>query len=135
MHRILLLFLFSFQSYFAFSQPEPCGPDPATTSTCLEACVICDIDGFTGTNDTPLGGQGFDEFCTTEYNRMGYIAFIAGTENLEIQVTVTNCIGFSGLEVGIFESADCENFSAVTFCDTDIPSNASVLFVIGPLMY
>ncbi len=128
MQRILYLFLFLLTSNLAFSQPEPCGPTPATTSTCLEACVICDIDGFTGTNDTPVGGQGFDEFCTTQYNRMGYIAFIAGTVDLEIQVTVTNCVGFSGLEVGIFESFDCENFTQITFCDTDIPSNASVIF-------
>ncbi|MDG1433508.1 MAG: gliding motility-associated C-terminal domain-containing protein [Saprospiraceae bacterium] len=126
--RIFWLLLFMLTCILAISQPEPCGPNPATTSTCLEACAICDIDGFTGTNNTSQGGQGFNEFCTTQYNRMGYIAFIAGTEDLEIQVTVTNCMGFSGLEVGIFESFDCENFSAVTFCDTDIPSNASVIF-------
>ena len=89
-HRILYLFLLLLTSNLAFTQPEPCGPNPTTTSTCLEACVICDIDGFTGTNDTPIGGQGFNEFCTTEYNRMGYIAFIAGTVDLEIQVTVTS---------------------------------------------
>ena len=126
MQRQLFIFLFSLITYHAFAQPAPCGPDPEMTPTCLEACVICDIDGFTGRNTSTVMGQGFTGFCTTQYNRMAYIAFIAGTEDLDIEFTVTNCTIDWGLEVGIFESFDCETFSAVTICDTDVQPNSTI---------
>ena len=124
------------------AQPQVCGEVAAMTSFCADACVICDIDGFTGINDLTAEGQGFDEFCTTQYNNMQYIAFIAGTEDLTIQVDVGTCVGGLGsLEVGFFQSSDCENFIAITDCDTDIPSNASTVFsnfdplVVGQYYY
>ena len=111
------------------SQPAQCGDNPQMTSTCAEACVICDIDGFTGVNNLTAMGQGFNEFCTTEYNNMQYIAFIAGSTNLRIRVDVGSCAGgLNSLEVGFFDSPDCENFSQITICDTDIPANSSQEF-------
>lgn len=127
MQRILLLFFFISINNFAFAQPDPCGSDPAMTPTCLEACVICDIDGFTGRNTSTIQGQGFNNFCTTMFNRMAYIAFIAGTEDLEIEFEVSNCTINWGLEVGIFESFDCETFTPVTICDTDVQPNTSII--------
>ena len=110
-----------------WAQPEPCGVD-AMTSTCLDACVVCDIDGFTGTNNLSIQGQTFPGFCTTIYHNMSYIAFIAGTENLTLSVTVTNCTINRGLEIGIFESLDCETFTAMTDCNTDVAPNATATF-------
>ena len=120
LQKFYLLILFSFISAFSFAQPEPCGSDPAMTSTCLEACAICDIDGFTGRNDLTIQGQGFPIFCTTQFHNMSYIAFIAGTEDLTIQVTVTNCTINWGLEIGIFESFDCQNFNPISVCNTAV---------------
>lgn len=124
------------------AQPEPCGPDADMTSFCIDACVICDIDGFTGINNLTAQGQGFPEFCTIDYDNMQYIAFVAGTENLTIRVDVGTCTGgLNSLEVGFFESFDCENFVPVTDCDTDIPSNTSQTFsnnvplVVGQYYY
>ena len=129
MKRLSFLILFSFLYFISFAQPAPCGSDPAMTSTCLDACVICDIDGFTGRNDLTSQGQGFQNFCTTQFNLMSYIAFIAGTVDLEIQVTVTNCVFPNlGLEIGLFESFDCQTFDAVSFCDTDVEPNTTVTF-------
>ncbi len=110
------------------AQPEPCGPTPAMTSTCLDACVICDIDGFTGTNNLTVQGQTFPGFCTTMYHNMSYISFIAGTTDLSIEVEVTNCNINWGLEIGIFESNDCETFTAVTSCNTDVAPNSTAVF-------
>lgn len=111
------------------SQPEVCGPEADMTSFCADACVICDIDGFTGNNSLSAQGQGFPGFCTTQYNNMQYIAFIAGTTDLTISVDVGNCVGgLNSLEVGFFQSLDCENFVAITDCDTDIPANTSETF-------
>ncbi len=128
MKRLSFLILFSFLYIHSYAQPAPCGAEPAMTSTCADACVICDIDGFTGRNDLSTQGQGFNGFCTTQFNLMSYIAFIAGTEDLQIEVTVTNCTGPLGLEVGLFESFDCQNFEPVSFCDTDVAPNTTVTF-------
>lgn len=138
---LFLVLLFSFQ--YAFSQqPAPCVGTPQMSSFCADACVICDIDGFTGTNDLTAQGQGFPEFCTTVYNNMQYIAFIAGSEDISIRVDVTNCVGGNqSLEVGFFKSDDCENFTAITGCDTDILSGVSEVFnnteplIIGQYYY
>ena len=40
---------------------------------------------------------------------MSYISFIAGTENLTIEVTVTNCTINWGLEIGLFERVEDRN--------------------------
>ncbi len=109
--------------------PQPCGPIPEMTSFCSEACVICDIDGYTGVNDLTAQGQGFDEFCTSQWNNMQYISFIAGSVDLTIQVDVSNCIGGIGsLEVGFFQTEDCQTFIPITDCDTDIQSGENQVF-------
>ncbi len=130
---ILFILFFALSS---IGQPSPCGPTPAMTSTCATACVICDIDGFSGVNNLTAQGQGFSNFCTTQYNNMQYIAFIAGSVDLTIRVDVGNCSGgVQSLEVGFFESSDCENFTAITDCDTDIQSNDSQTFTnLTPLV-
>ncbi|MFT5266253.1 MAG: gliding motility-associated-like protein [Polaribacter sp.] len=124
---ILLLFLVGLQLP-AFAQPSPCAGNPAMASTCLDACVICDIDGFTGRNNLTAQGQTFPNFCTTTFHNMSYIAFIAGSVDLEIAVTVTNCTINWGLEIGFFESSDCQTFTSVTDCNTDVAPNTTVSF-------
>ncbi len=129
---VFCLFLFHTKTQ---AQPEPCGPDAAMTSFCIDACVVCDIDGFTGINNLTAQGQGFPQFCTIDYNNMQYISFVAGTVNLTIGVDVGTCMGgLNSLEVGFFESLDCETFVPITDCDTDIPSNTTQTFTnIVPL--
>ncbi len=127
MRRLILIIISVLTLHSIWAQPEPCGVD-AMTSTCLDACVVCDIDGFTGTNNLTVQGQTFPGFCTTIFHNMSYIAFIAGTENLTLSVTVTNCTINRGLEIGIFESLDCESFTAMTDCNTDVAPNATATF-------
>lgn len=110
------------------AQPSPCGPMPAMTSTCQTSCIICDIDGFTGINDSNITGQAPPGFCTTQVHHMQWIAFIAGTTNLTIELEVFNCRSNNGLEVGIYEAIDCNNYRQVTDCDTDIRPNTKRIF-------
>lgn len=126
--RKLIFILFLVVSGKSFAQPAPCIGTPAMTSNCLDACVICDIDGFTGTNNLSIQGQTFPGFCTTMYHNMSYIAFIAGTTDLTIQVTVSNCNINWGLEIGFFESQDCQTFNPISDCDTDVQPGTSVVF-------
>lgn len=118
-----------------WAQPQPCGPNAAMTSTCAQACIICDIDGFTGINNSSVQGQAPPGFCTTQVHHMQWIAFIAGSTNLTLRVTVFNCQGNDGLEVGIYQSNNCSTFTPVVNCNTDIQENSSALFTnIVPLV-
>ncbi len=122
-------------------QPMPCGPDPAMTSTCAPACVICDINGFTGINNSSVQGQTPPGFCTSQSHHLQWIAFIAGSTNLTITVKPTGCQLGEGLEVGIYLSLDCQTFQLVSNCDTDIAPGETGIFkntvplIIGQYYY
>lgn len=125
---LLYFLILSIQVVYA-QQPLPCGANPAMTSTCASACVVCDIDGFTGINDLTAQGQAVPEFCTVTVNNMQFIAFIAGSEDLTIRVDVGDCFGGSqNLEAGFFLSDDCQDFDPITICDTSIDEFTSVTF-------
>jgi gliding motility-associated-like protein len=114
------------------AQPAPCGTPASMTSTCAPACVVCDIDGFTGINDNPASGVGPFGFCTTTVHHIQWIAFIAGSTDLTLSVSVTNCQNAAfqenGLEVGIYYSLNCQNFQLVSNCNGDILNNTTATF-------
>ncbi len=110
------------------AQPQPCGANPEMTSFCNQACIICDIDGFTGINDDPQQGQAPSGFCTTQIHHMQWIGFIAGSVNLQLSVRAFNCQMNQGLEVGIYQSLNCQTFQLVSNCDTDIANNETAIF-------
>ncbi|MFN7325229.1 MAG: gliding motility-associated C-terminal domain-containing protein [Chitinophagales bacterium] len=116
-------------SFLLQAQPVPCGAQPDMTSYCQEACVICDIDGFTGINDDTEQGSAPPDFCTSTVHHAQWIAFIAGSTNLKITVTPSNCQTNFGLEVGIYYSEDCQNFTKVSNCDGDILPGETGVFV------
>lgn len=130
-----LLALFLAVCYFTNLQgqlPQPCGPNPVMANTCATACVICNIDGYVGTNDLQAGGQGFNDFCSSP-NDMHYIAFIAGSTSLSIRIEVDNCSNpnstyWRSLDIGFFQSDDCENFNAITTCREDLENDDFFVF-------
>lgn len=125
----------------AMAQPQPCGASPEMTSFCGQACIICDINGYTGINNNPAKGEAPPGFCTGTVHHMQWIGFIAGSTNLKIQVTAFNCKNNRGLEVGIYRSLDCKNFQLVSNCNGDILPNVNAVFtntvplVIGQYYY
>jgi len=60
---------------------------------------------------------------------MQWIGFIAGTTNLTLEVNVTNCNRNQGLEIGLYESFDCNIFRRISECDTDIQENEKRIFI------
>jgi gliding motility-associated-like protein len=125
--QITLLALF-FHLSLLFAQPLPCTEPAEMTSFCADACIICDIDGFTGINNSTIQGQEPTNFCTTTAHHMQWIGFIAGSTNLTLTVSVFNCQGNGGLEVGIYKSLDCTTFQLVSNCDGDISPNTTGTF-------
>ncbi|MEZ4911022.1 MAG: gliding motility-associated C-terminal domain-containing protein [Saprospiraceae bacterium] len=126
---LLLVFFFLSEVYSQEFKPDICGNPPAMQPTCLESCIICDIDGFKGRNeDVNIQGQSPPGFCTSVVHHMQWIGFIAGTSTLKISITPTNCKFNRGLEVGLYESKDCVTFSKISECDTDILPNSTRVF-------
>lgn len=102
------------------AQPAACDlQNPQMEPFCNDACVICDIDGFTGRHDGSEEGQappGFAGECTMVAHNMRWIAFIAGSTNLRVELSVSNCnLGF-GLEFGLYRSLDCNTFERISNC-------------------
>ncbi len=131
-----LLFVLLFSSTLFSQQPDPC-IDPLMVPFCSDACVICDINGFTGRNSNQTRGIAPDDFCTTRVHHISWISFIAGTPNLTLEVDVSNCQLNLGLEIGIYESLDCEvrNMRRVSNCDTDVrPGETGVFTNTVPLV-
>ncbi|MEK7253667.1 MAG: hypothetical protein AAB316_02910, partial [Bacteroidota bacterium] len=115
-------------SCFIFAQPMPCGDPAAMQPFCADACVVCDIDGFQGINSDQTQGQVPPGFCTTQAHHLQWIAFIAGTEDLTIQVQVGACQSTFGIEVGIYQSFDCQTFQLVSNCNTECLPNQNFNF-------
>lgn len=139
--RVVICVLLFRIPFSAIAQPLPCGPVPDMTPTCIDACVICDINGYTGINDDTQQGQAPPGFCTTQIHHMQWIAFIAGSTNLTITVKPSNCNFGPGLEIGIYRSLNCSTFQLVSNCDTDVQEGETGVFtntvplVIGQYYY
>ena len=117
--RLFLLIIICFSSFALAGQPEPCTDPPTMTSFCDQACIICDIDGFTGRHNANIVGQappGFAGECTFVAHNMQWIAFIAGSTNLSVNLAVSNCQQGFGLEFGLYEGIDCQNFRRISNC-------------------
>ena len=114
-------------------QPEACDIDnPEMTSTCAEACVICDVDGFTGRHDSDVEGTLPADFCTMRVHNAQWIAFQAGSTSLRIRLSVSNCDIGAGLELGIYRSNDCNDFTLISECrgaQNAVPEGTSAEFV------
>lgn len=108
--------------------PPICGNTPAMKSFCRDACIICDIDGFTGRNNSNVTGQAPPGFCTSQVHNMQWIGFIAGSSEITLEVKVTNCVRNLGLEIGLYESLNCNSFRLVSECDTDVRPNTTRIF-------
>ena len=126
---ILIFFIFI---HHLSGQPQPCGAMAKMSNNCADACVICDIDGFTGRNDLRSGGQNLGSVFCSNADDMHFIAFIAGSPLLSIRIDVSNCqagrFNLMSLDLGFYESLDCETFRPITSCQKDLENGQSHIF-------
>ncbi|SER31378.1 T9SS type B sorting domain-containing protein [Neolewinella agarilytica] len=116
-HLLLLLCLLAL-SPLAGQLPPVCPPEtvPEMTPFCAEACIICDIDGFTGRNGRDESYELPATFCTQQAHNGKWIGFVAGSVDLSIRLTVSNCEQGDGLEIAIYEGIDCQNYRLISEC-------------------
>lgn len=104
-----------------------CQSLPGLASYCKDACVVCDLNGYSANNITNTPSQGPPGFCTMIQHHINWLGFIAGSTNLSIAIKVTNCVQPQGLEAGIYASDNCNSFTLVSNCNTDILENTTAI--------
>ena len=106
-------------SHILYGQPQICELPVDMTPICADACIICDIDGFTGRHDSDVRGQVPPGFCVITTENAQWLAFQAGSTSLTVDLSVSNCDNFflfSGIQVGLYQSFDCVNFTRISNC-------------------
>jgi gliding motility-associated-like protein len=115
--KIFIALLLSLSHYTLLAQPQPCPVENAEmTSTCVEACIVCDIDGFKGRHESDVSGSLPNDFCTFTVHNAQWIAFQAASTDIKIKLSVSNCNLGNGLEMAIYKGTDCNGFIMISKC-------------------
>jgi gliding motility-associated-like protein len=134
--RILLLaviVLCCMPTSYAQQLPGQCPPDSINLSnTCANACVLCDFQTFTSSNNNATQGQQVPpNFCPGQIifpHNVQWVGFVAGSTNISMTITPFNCQlgGNNGLQVGIWGTSDCNSFQVID-CQYQAPAGVPTL--------
>jgi gliding motility-associated-like protein len=144
MRRLLLCLFACLVVHIAHAQLEieecPDQSEITLASFCDNACVICDINGYTGTNSLPGLGEAPPGFCAGQLHNTQWVGFVANSTSLTIAISVFNCTvdqdnnGINeGLQIGIYNTTDCNSFSLVSNCDDQVFDNTTQNFTANGL--
>jgi gliding motility-associated-like protein len=126
--------------YYTISLAQPaCVDNPSAADYCTDATPICNLNGYCGntsgsyTNhvsslnqdnetNTPLGNV----FCATIQNN-SWVKFVANSTTAVFNVWVSNCSINKGIQMRIYSTTDCYNFTPVSNCwNPQIPTNGQI---------
>ncbi|MCC6814950.1 MAG: gliding motility-associated C-terminal domain-containing protein [Saprospiraceae bacterium] len=124
----ICLLIFLWNNFYLLSQPSRCGTIPVMENDCSDACIVCDLDGLTLQNGHTIPGNAPPGYCTMVVHSIRYIGFIAGSTNIGFSVTVNSCTLGNSIELGVYESINCSNFSLVSNCNTYMPVGGTYQF-------
>ena len=125
---ILLFFLIFSIRVFSQLPPVCAAPNPPVAKTCSQACILCNLDGYTSSTTQTTQGQILPGFCTQVVHSMSYMGFVAGSSDLTIQVSVGNCTVGNSIEMGIYQTDNCQEFNLVSDCNTAMFTNNAYTF-------
>ncbi len=114
--------------------PGSCPPNPPLASFCAEACVVCDLTGYSSRNSLTDLGQAPPGFCAGQLHNTQWVGFVAGSASLTIRIDVSACVQNDGLQIGIYQTVDCTSFNLVSNCDDQVPGNTSQNFTASGLV-
>ena len=100
--------------------PPACGDNPLADNTCDNATPICNLDGFCGNTSDDytvdnMSGNLDSEFCGSIDNN-SWLSFTASSTSTILIVGVDNCSYASGVQMQVYESADCNTFVGKSTC-------------------
>lgn len=140
-----LTFKFTSDGYYEYSgwsgtiscisQPA-CGSNPLANNVCSSATYISNLDGYCGnTSATYTADYSADllsDFCGTIENN-SWLKFTANSTSADFNVWTSNCSVGDGIQIEIFNTSDCVNFTPVSNCwnpFNDINGNISATGLI-----
>jgi hypothetical protein len=110
--------------------PGACPEDtPVLSNNCAGACVLCGVETFVSNNNTFLNGAQLPPgFCPGDPvlpQNLQWVGFVAGEPEMTLLVTPSNCLlpGNNGLQMGVWSSMDCNDFTLVSNCVFQAPPN------------
>ena len=113
MFRIFLSIFLIFNVWIGFSQP--CDDPVSPSNLCKDAPILCNLDGYCSNNALAENSGTPDAFCGQVENN-SWLAFIAGSTKLSIEISVSNCKDNYGLQAQFFSTNDYIHFKAESDC-------------------
>ncbi|GJM32326.1 MAG: hypothetical protein DHS20C18_13270 [Saprospiraceae bacterium] len=92
------------------------------------------FDGYIGSNSATDLGEAPDGFCAPQLHNTQWLGFVAGTPSISMNITAFNCDSGNGLQIGIYNTLDCTDFSLVSNCEPTMPENIPFVFNATGLM-
>ncbi|MEY3367691.1 MAG: hypothetical protein RI973_846 [Bacteroidota bacterium] len=138
-HLLVFLGAFIFSSQLILAQCPPPGY-PQTGDMCMIAPVLCnDLDGYCATLGTNNQQQPFPGCGGSVLNNDEWFAFIAGSTQITIQITPSNCQGTNGqfgMQGALYEGS-CGGTAIATQCNctTDQFTFSYSNFIVGNTYY
>jgi gliding motility-associated-like protein len=106
--------------------PPTCGTNPIADNLCDNATPMCNLNGYCGNTSSSynaLNSQGVDEddaqlgdvFCGSIENN-SWLKFMADSTAAIFNIFVSNCADAHGIQMEIYSTTDCLNFTANSNC-------------------
>lgn len=94
-----------------------CGSFPVAGNSCCDAILLSDLfDGYCGnTGGYTANNTGMSAFCANIENN-SWLAFTASAPTAIFDIAASACQSGDGIQVAVFETADCSNFNLVSNC-------------------
>ncbi len=127
----LFLFIGTFLVYLTINAQD-CNPPNPPSDRCVDAPVVCDLNGWCGNSGGYTDTSQPDAFCGIVENNC-WVSFRAYTTFLEIQITTANCNNGAGVQAQMFYTEDCSSFESVSNCLNPVPANQSRVLVANGL--
>lgn len=113
---------------YSIPPPPPCASNPVAGDYCSTAVPICNLNGYCGNtsatytatvsptdptdeDSAPLGSV----FCGSIENN-SWLSFVADATTSVLNVYVSNCSTAYGIQMEVYTTTDCYNFTSVSNC-------------------
>ncbi|MBN2682565.1 MAG: PKD domain-containing protein [Bacteroidales bacterium] len=117
--------------------PPPCDPgSPLASNDCFNATPICSFNGYCGNTSSAYDPQNVPSgFCGSVENN-SWLSFVAAETEAVLNVWTSNCTYNDGIQMEIYSTTDCANFTSVSNCESagvmnDFTIQTNVPLVVG----
>ena len=97
---------------------------------CQDAPLLCSFNGYCTSTGGFTATLQPSSFCGGVENN-SWLAFLAGSETLQFQITPSNCQNNNGLQAEVYASSDCLNFTSVSNCWSPNSVTVGILTATG----